>query len=134
MRGTRDHNRYAREYLKTLKEFQAQVWWVGDTNYSSIDTSNAKIVDAYIMANADETPASSEATDTTESTQYGDIDGSGEVDILDVIMLNKNILGITKLSDTAKKNADVNIDGKIDSADSITILKFLVELIEALPA
>ena len=65
----------AKEYLKSLKEFQGQIWWVGDASYNTIDNSNAKITGAYIKTAADAQPeettasTSQPAETTTTSSQ-----------------------------------------------------------------
>lgn len=64
---------------------------------------------------------------------YGDADCSGAVDILDVIVVNKNLLGAGSLSTQGKKNADVNLDGKPGSDDALAILKYVVKVIDKLP-
>lgn len=64
---------------------------------------------------------------------YGDVNDDGEVDILDVIMLNKFLLGAASLDDAARKRADVDVNKDIDSTDSLIILKKVVSLIETLP-
>ena len=69
----------------------------------------------------------------TETTDYGDVNGDGAVDIMDVIALNKFLLGSASLEEDAKARADVDCNTEIDSTDSLNILKYIVELIEALP-
>ncbi|MBR2913366.1 MAG: dockerin type I repeat-containing protein, partial [Oscillospiraceae bacterium] len=64
---------------------------------------------------------------------YGDADCSGVVDILDVIVLNRNLLGSGELSEAGQKNADVDLDGKPSAADALNIMKYLVKLIGKLP-
>lgn len=64
------------------------------------------------------------------TTVWGDVNEDGAVDILDVILLNKFLLGAQTLSDQARLNADVMNDGSIDSTDSLSILKCVVRLIE----
>ncbi len=64
---------------------------------------------------------------------YGDADCSGAVDILDVIVVNKNLLGAGTLSAQGKKNADVTLDGKPGSDDALAILKYVVKVINKLP-
>ena len=60
---------------------------------------------------------------------YGDVDENGKVELLDVVMLNKNLLGLVKIGTQAQANADVNIDTKVDGTDSLLILKSLVSLV-----
>ena len=64
---------------------------------------------------------------------YGDVNCDGMVDILDVILLNRNLLGMADLTKEGKANADVDLDGKPTPADSLNIMKYLVKLIEKLP-
>ena len=75
----------------------------------------------------DTTPTSSSSEDG--DILYGDTDCNGKVELLDVILLNKNLLGMEKLSDKGAKNADVNIDTAVDGTDSLYILKSLVSLV-----
>ena len=82
-----------------------------------------------------------EATQPTETTEatgsthdpsaplYGDVDDNGKVELLDVILLNKNLLGIEQLSKKGTANADVDRSGTIDSSDSLNILKSTVNLV-----
>ena len=60
---------------------------------------------------------------TTPAAIMGDLDGSGAVDIMDVIKINKATLGVEKLTDEQQELADINKDGKVDSADALLLLK-----------
>ena len=68
------------------------------------------------------------STDGTEIS-YGDVDCNGAVELLDVITLNKNLLGITKLDDKGSANADVDCSDVVDGTDSLLILKSIVSLV-----
>lgn len=67
---------------------------------------------------------------TSEETR-GDVTGDGRIDILDVISINKAILGKENLTDSQNKVADVNKNDKVDSSDSLMILKYIVGLINS---
>lgn len=109
----------AKNYLKTLKNFQAQVWWVGDADYKTIDVSNATITEAYLKTE-----------DSKEETAvFSDVNEDGKINILDVITLNGAILGKENLSAQGQKNADVDKSGKPDATDSLNIMKYIVGLI-----
>mgnify|MGYP007070229792 CR=1 FL=1 len=60
---------------------------------------------------------------------YGDVDENGAVELVDVILLNKNLLGLTQLSESGKANADVDWNGTVDTADSLYILQSTVSLV-----
>ena len=53
----------------------------------------------------------------------GDVDLDGVIDILDVITLNKYLLGVTDLSERGRYAADYNGNDSIDAADSISLLR-----------
>lgn len=87
-----------------------------------------------------ETTTKENETTTTKSTiqvdpslLYGDVNLDGNIDLADAVLLNKSVAGVVELNDTAKANADCFADGVIGSDDSMTLLKFLVHLVNELP-
>ena len=78
-------------------------------------------------------PKPTETQPNVSATKYGDINKDGTVDIMDVIVINKLLLGIVALDGAAQANADVDGNKKIESADSLNILKFVLEIIKELP-
>jgi len=58
----------------------------------------------------------------------------GSVDLADAVLLNKAVAGTVELNATAKANADCDSNGTVTADDSMTLLKFLVHLINELPA
>ena len=93
------------------------------------------------------TTAASEETDVSSETAFdtsgehpaladaacGDVNQDNAVDIMDVIALNKFLLGSGSLDDQGQKNADVDLNEQLDSTDSLNILKKVVEIIDKLP-
>ncbi len=59
----------------------------------------------------------------------GDVDGTGNIDILDVILLNRYVLGKSTLSENQQKAADVDKNGKPEPADGLMIMKKIVGII-----
>lgn len=84
-----------------------------------------------------ETESKSAETDTTEpvtedttssgveASLYGDSNVDGEVNIADAVYLNKYLVGAVTLSDTGNANSDCYKDNKLDSSDTLIILKVL---------
>ncbi len=74
-----------------------------------------------------------EETTAPPAVIHGDINNDGQVDILDVILMNKYLLGSADLDAMQRTAADVLHDNTLDSSDSLTLLKFVVKLISVLP-
>ncbi len=75
-------------------------------------------------------------TPTTPSTgdvTYGDVNCDGDVNLLDVLALNRNLLTGEAITDQGKVNADVDLDGKPTAVDALNILKFTINLVKEFP-
>ena len=70
--------------------------------------------------------------DTAETLAeiMGDATGDGEIDILDVISLNKAVMGKESLTEAQLQAIDFNQNGKPDADEALTLLKYIVGLIE----
>ena len=68
-------------------------------------------------------------TSELEDILYGDADDDGKVDIMDVIALNKSLLGSYTLTPQGKINADVDRNDLIDTTDALNVLKAVVKLV-----
>ena len=78
------------------------------------------------------TPLVKPTPTSTGSVLYGDVDGDGYVDSLDVSIMKRFIL--RKISSIPNPNAaDVNLDGSIDSLDLSILKRFVLRKIKALP-
>lgn len=84
-------------------------------------------IDEAVAPNEEEQPfATQDATvhNVGNNAYYGDINGDGEADFADAVMLIRYDIGLLTLDDTQMKFADVNGDGEVDFADAIRILRF----------
>ena len=66
---------------------------------------------------------SGNTTETLEIVIYGDASGDGEINALDLLKVQKDILGTSKLSGAYKKAADASKDGSINALDLLKIQK-----------
>ena len=80
-----------------------------------------------------EEPPAVEDPEQPQSYRCGDVNDDNEIDIMDVILVNKYLLGTAELSAQGKASADADANGIIDTTDSLLIIKYVVELIETLP-
>ena len=89
-----------------------------------------------MQSDTEETTEESTETTTEESEStaedellLGDANGDGNIDILDVIVINKAILGKEEISEKQLKAIDFNHNGRPDSSESLAIMKYIVGLI-----
>ena len=92
--------------------------------------SNAQVFDLIPIQNEETTTETTTTTPVKPDRLYCDTNDDGEIDIMDVIVLNKYLLGAGKLTNTGKKNSDTNGDGYLDTTDSLNILKRVVEILK----
>ncbi|HAJ96527.1 MAG TPA: cellulose 1,4-beta-cellobiosidase [Ruminococcus sp.] len=86
-------------------------------------------------------PATTEATETQATTEtnsptagtYGDVDGNGVIDIVDVLTLNQYLVGIGDILPELQEFGDVDRNGVLNDTDAMNILKHLVKLVPELP-
>jgi|GEM_PF-317965 len=100
-------------------------------------TTEPPVTETTVPAEPETTPAPTTAEPTTTEPvgeeMYGNVNLDDTVSIVDVIMLNKAVLGVETLNAQQKINADVNLDGECSAEDSLIILKHLVDLVTTLP-
>ena len=94
----------------------------------------------YNDDNNQDTSDTTENTDNTDDTDdtsnadpskilWGDANVDGTVDILDIITMNKTILGQRKLEAQGFLNSDVDQNKKVDPTDSLNVMKLIVMLL-----
>ena len=91
-------------------------YWYGGKDGEELSSVTLKSVDVYYKQKA-------------LAQLWGDADENGEVDILDVILLNRAILGKDSLTEQGLANADLNMNEVPDVIDSQNILKLIVKII-----
>ncbi len=88
---------------------------------------------ASTTSNAETTATTTTTTAAADEVLYGDVNGDNDVNILDVLTLNKNLLAGEPLSEGARQAADVNGSGAPDASDALAILKYTIGVITSLP-
>ena len=114
-----------------------------DENATTTTTAatTASDSDSTTTSNSNETTATTSEGATTTTTVFstpagvllGDVNLDGDVDLSDAVLLNKAVAGAVQLNEQATLNADCNRGVGITADDSMSLLKFLVHLIDALP-
>lgn len=57
----------------------------------------------------------------------GDINNDGNVDLIDVAIIQKSLLGYVELDEAQKIAGDVNLDQKVDLVDTVLLQKYLLD-------
>ncbi len=65
-----------------------------------------------------------------ENTALGDVNQDNKINIMDIILVNKAIYGKATLSNTQELAADCDKNQKVDSTDSLLIMKYILKLID----
>ena len=65
---------------------------------------------------------------------YGDTDGNGKVELIDVVLIMKHLIGLYDLDTEAQLRADVDNSGKVELLDTVYIQKLLLGAITKFPA
>ncbi|MBR4319377.1 MAG: dockerin type I repeat-containing protein [Oscillospiraceae bacterium] len=68
-------------------------------------------------------------SDKKETVLAHDVNGDGDIDIMDVITVNKAILGKELLTEEQNIAADVDKNNKVDSNDALLLMKYIVGII-----
>ncbi|MDE5736800.1 MAG: dockerin type I repeat-containing protein [Oscillospiraceae bacterium] len=101
-----------------LNEGKNHIWYNYGTKTNYATNGTITWTDGYIKITEDEEPLPGDAT----------LDG--KVDIIDIIAINKAILGQKILTSLENKASDVDRNGIVDTTDSLNIMKFIVGLID----
>ena len=59
---------------------------------------------------------------------YGDINGDGKISNIELVMLQKQILGIVQLSGAYEKAADIGRDGRVSNLDIVLLQKHILNI------
>jgi hypothetical protein len=82
-----------------------------------------------VTTTAQPTNPATDPTQTASVTMFGNLNQDDVVDIMDLIILNKFLLGTGKLDAQQQANADVDQNGTVDGTDALNILKAVVDMI-----
>jgi beta-N-acetylglucosaminidase/uncharacterized protein YraI len=73
-------------------------------------------------------PAAGQSSANASANAKGDINGDGKINSLDVLKLQRYLLGLESISEKGKLAADLNGDGKVNSQDLLLLQKKILGL------
>lgn len=122
---------YQSEYCITLDELPDLKTYPITESPTEPPATTAPATQPATPATTTETTAAT--TEKPDDAQYGDVNCDGEISIVDVLLLTKNLLMGEALTEQGMTNADVDVDGKPTTTDALNILKFTIGLVKVFP-
>lgn len=105
----------------------------GNNTIQVVCTSQSGVQRVYTVTVARQQPADVPPADVpAPAFIYGDANGDGKISNIDLVLLQKHILGIETLTGNGLAAMDVNRDGKISNVDLVVLQKHLLN-IEQIP-
>ncbi|MDE6088148.1 MAG: DUF5620 domain-containing protein [Oscillospiraceae bacterium] len=113
-------------------------YWYGGKGETELDSVTLKSVEVFYSESQESSESSEESSESSEdssdvelpeATLWGDANCDNEVDIIDVILMNRVYVGVDKITPQGVANADVDQSGKIELNDSMNVLRLLVDLL-----
>ena len=126
-------------YESTDEQLEDSVILQGPVGSGYVTVPSAGVPDTYLVNRVEGNQDGKFTTDMQEVTYYyrdyipesvqnADFNGDGEVNIMDVTLMIKYIVGLETPSDEISAKLDLNYDGEFTVADSTMLLKSLVGL------
>lgn len=106
-------------------------WWFAQVELDG-ETSLGWLAENYLEAVGYSEPDQTFEPDNGGSGfMYGDIDGDGQVNILDITLALQHALHKKVLDENQLMAADVNYDGLVDIRDVVLMMQFCLDLIDS---
>ena len=131
-----EDGQYSEYYTLKSVTIPNSVTRIGATAFQGTALTSVKIPNHVTFLGSREgrnTSDISSPEQTGSAFTAGDADGSGSIDILDVITVNKAVLGKEILTSAQLKAIDFNGNGKPDSDEALSLMKYVVGLIKSFP-
>lgn len=107
-------------------DFKNAILAASDTAQVEIKSGNTEKKDGYLATGDTVTITSGEETKTYSIVLYGDINGDGKINAIDLLKIQKHILKDSLLSGAQLESSDVNKDGVINAVDLLKIQKHIL--------
>ena len=101
---------------------------VSDTDTQSDVVSDTDTESDIVTDNDTDSDTETDTDTEAEKYMYGDINKDGKITASDSLLLQRYVIGLTKLDDAALKLADVNGDNKYTNSDCLNILRYSINL------
>lgn len=102
----------------------------GETTTTDVDTTTTTTATTTTSDDITTTTTTTETTPVAGDIFWGDVDCDGDVDIADVVRLNKFNAGNADVSEQGQLNADCAYDGELDAEDALAIKKYLAHILK----
>ncbi len=123
---TKDNKLSNVSFSTSVANFKGQITKVSSTAEVSVKTNNKEKTTGNIATGDTITIKSGEDTSTYTVVLYGDTNGDNSISVLDLLRVQKHILGSSTLNGAFKDAADVNKDGRVNVLDLLKVQKHIL--------
>lgn len=113
-------------FSTTVPNFKVQINKISETAVVTVKSNNKEKTTGNIVAGDVITVISGEDKETYTAILYGDTNGDNAITVLDLLKVQKHILGSNPLNGAFKEAADVNKDGKVTVLDLLKVQKHIL--------
>ena len=114
------------QYTVDLSDFANETVYIAIRHFNTNPGEEALCVDQFeVWGKEGDTPV--------EPAIIGDVDGDGEVDVSDALLLMRCVMGLEELDDEQLAQADVDGDGEVTMTDCLLIQRYAMGIIGSFP-
>lgn len=107
----------------SISSIQSKINKIESTAKVTVKNGNTEVTSGNLVTGEVVTIESGGEKKSYTVVLYGDINGDSKINALDLLKVQKHILGINKLSGTSLKAADVSKDNNVNSIDLLKVQK-----------
>lgn len=111
----------------TVKELKEKIKNISNEATIKVTYNGVEVADTNKVATGYEINlTNSDANGIFNVVLYGDVSGDGEITVLDLLKVQKSILGSANLNESEKKSSDANKDDKTNALDLLIIQRHIL--------
>lgn len=113
-------------FTTSVSNIESQINKVESSASVTVKNGSSVVTSGNLVTGETVTITSNGKSKTYTVVLYGDLNGDGKVNALDLLKVQKHILGINKLTGASLKASDPSKDGKVNALDLLKVQKHIL--------